>query len=57
MNQRRSDVRLNDGISKSLNLPLCGEGIAASSTTKRPSSIGFPLSFAIFSNVSKALSV
>lgn len=55
--QSSRDVVLKEGISKSLNRPLWGAAVDASSTTSRPNSIGFPLSLAIFSNVIKAFSV
>jgi hypothetical protein len=57
INHKRRDVLLNEGTSRSLKRPLCGDDVVASSTTNRPRSIGLPLSLAIFSKVSRALSV
>lgn len=57
MNHNNNEVFLKEGTSKSLNLPLWGAAVVASSTTSLPNNIGLPLSFAIFSNVSKAFSV
>lgn len=57
MNHNNSDVNRKDGTNRSRKRPLCGDMVVASSTTSLPSNIGLPLSFAIFSNVSKAFSV
>lgn len=57
INHNNSDVLLRTGTNKSLNRPLCEGALNASSTTNLPNNIGFPLSLAIFSRVSKALSV
>lgn len=53
MNQRRRVVRRRAGLNKALTLPRGPDG---ASTTSRPSSIGLPLSLAICSSVSIALS-
>lgn len=53
MNQRSRVVRLNVGLSNALTLP---RGPVGPSTTKRPNSIGLPLSLAICSSVNNALS-